>query len=294
MRHSCPTLRYSASLQIIAAALVLTCDAVRGLAAPSAAFERRRAEIAENYGVDVDCAPAEFTVRKSLAGHPPPVLALDSYAALLARELFIYPETLVMRSRLKRIVLCGCLSTRGRYMSGIVDCHAGTIYLDVVRPGEGNSRWRCVAIHHELCHLLDYADDGVIYEDDEWSQLNEPFFQYGKEAQKHSDRTMLKLTNRFPGFLNRYSMTGVEEDKAEVFAHLIDNGAYVAKRAADDARLRSKVDKMKRWLAGICPEMDEAFWRSTRRVYRPGIDPAFTNDDAAAEAGGASEAVPRD
>ena len=88
----------------------------------------------------------------------------------------------------------------------------------------------CRVLHHEFFHIIDYRDDGDVYEDKAWAALNRPGFHYGtggKNAQHVASAR--ELTEKFPGFLNYYATTGVEEDKAEVFANLIVDPAYVAK-----------------------------------------------------------------
>ena len=63
-----------------------------------------------------------------------------------------------------------------------------------------------------------------------------------------------------PGFLNRYATSGVEEDKAEIFAHLMTEYALVGKRAATDDVIFKKMSAMKALLAKFCPDLNEVFW----------------------------------
>ena len=72
------------------------------------------------------------------------------------------------------------------------------------------------------------------------------------------------LTDKFPGFLNHYSTTGVEEDKAEIFANLIVEPEVVKKRAETDAVLQSKVAQMRELLAAFCAEMNDDFWKKAQ------------------------------
>jgi len=126
-------------------------------------------------------------------------------------------------------------------------------------------------IHHEFFHIIDYRDDGELYADRRWMDLNPVEFQYGsggKNAQDDSSASL--MTSDRPGFLNSYSRTGVEEDKAEVFANMIVNGGLLAGRASTDPVLRAKMERMKELLAKFCPEIDDTFWEAARRVERPG------------------------
>ena len=72
-----------------------------------------------------------------------------------------------------------------------------------------------------------------------------------------------------PGFLNRYATTGVEEDKAEVFAHLIVNRQMLDERVKTDTILADKLRRMKDLLQTFCPQVDERFWDSAGKRERP-------------------------
>jgi C-5 cytosine-specific DNA methylase len=48
------------------------------------------------------------------------------------------------------------------------------------------------------------------------------------------DSTVTTTGKDEPGFLNRYAAVGVEEDKAEVFAHMDDNACRTLRRHHDD------------------------------------------------------------
>jgi hypothetical protein len=67
------------------------------------------------------------------------------------------------------------------------------------------------------------------------------------------------LTDRFPGFLNHYSTTGVEEDKAEFFANLMVEPDYVLRRAAEDRVIQAKVLRMRELMADFCDQIEEEF-----------------------------------
>jgi hypothetical protein len=141
------------------------------------------------------------------------------------------------------------------------------LYLDAERS-EYNRDYQRRVIHHEFFHIIDYKDDGLLYEDKGWASLNPAGFTYGSggvNAQGLSTSSL--LTDRFPGFLNHYSTTGVEEDKAEVFANLIARNQYVLKKAERDPVIKAKIAQMKTLLRMFCPEMNESFW--TRISERP-------------------------
>jgi hypothetical protein len=60
----------------------------------------------------------------------------------------------------------------------------------------------------------------------------------------------------------------VEEDKAEVFANLIVDFAYVEVRAKKDRVLNAKVERMKELLVKFCPAMNDELWDKVRKLKR--------------------------
>jgi hypothetical protein len=187
---------------------------------------------------------------------------------LFASEFALYPAELVKKSQLKRIVLCSELSFGGQLRSAIPDYEHDALYLDVSRGSYSKTYLRTV-VHHEFFHIIDYKDDGSVYKDDRWSALNPPKFTYGNGgAAVQNDPETSVLTDKYPGFLNHYSTTGVEEDKAEVFAHMIVDHDYVMGRVKEDPVLKAKFERMRELLSTFCPEMNDKFWNKVRAVKR--------------------------
>ena len=119
-------------------------------------------------------------------------------------------------------------------------------------------------------HIIDFHDDGSVYQDKDWAALNAPGFKYGSGGSKAQDQpTTSLLTDKLPGFLNHYSTTGVEEDKAEIFANLMVDFEYVQLRAEQDPVLKAKVERMKALLAAFCPAMNDDLWKKVRETKRP-------------------------
>ncbi len=194
-------------------------------------------------------------------GQPLSEKSLVAYAPILTRELRIYPPAIIKASGLKRIVLCSDLSFAGQRRNAIPDFGFDTLYLDAVRGLENTTYMRKV-IHHEFFHLIDYKEDGKVYEDPRWSKLNAEDFRYGdggRNAQTNPNTSV--FSEQYPGFLNHYSTTGVEEDKAELFANLIVEPQYVARRCAKDPILQAKKTRLFAELEQFCSAMDAAFWR---------------------------------
>ena len=201
------------------------------------------------------------TIHGMIEGKEADRVVLEKYQKLLAAELNRYPPSLVRNAKLKRIALCAELSFDGQRRNAIPDFEHDVLYLDVER-GDYNSQYQRKVIHHEFFHMIDYKDDGSVYADAAWSGLNAAAFQYGnggRNAQDDADTSV--LTDRFPGFLNHYSTTGVEEDKAEMFANMMVVPQYVEVRAADDPIIKSKTLAMKSLIQKFCPEIEEGFWK---------------------------------
>lgn len=195
--------------------------------------------------------------------------SVQQYLSLMVREFSVYPKEFLQRSKLKRIVVCRDLAYADQKRAAIPDFAGRTLYLDCER-GSQSLRYQRGVIHHEFFHLIDYVDDGAVYEDANWSALNPTGFHYGKGgAAVQKDPTQSMFRNPTAGFLTNYSVSGVEEDKAELFAHLILNAQKVEAAVASDEVLDSKVLHLKASLRQFCPQLDDAFWRRTAAKLTP-------------------------
>jgi hypothetical protein len=254
--------------------IVLLASGAAGLRAQRVARTGVRAELArlaETYAIDVVAENAKFPVKTThgvIDGKAARGASIESYATLFIPEFSLYPPELVKRAELKRVVLCEELTFADRRRGAIPDYEHDTLYLDVSRGNYSPSYLRGV-IHHEFFHIVDYKDDGDVYADEKWAALNAPGFKYGTGGRAaQGDANMSIVTDKQPGFLTLYSTTGVEEDKAEMFAHLLVDFGYVEKRARKEKVLRAKAERMRELLAAFCPEMNDAFWETVRKTKR--------------------------
>lgn len=232
------------------------------------------AEIAAAYRIEVVHAAPAFPVKTSwgaIEGAKADARRLRSYVPLFVREFSLLPKSLVERVKLKKIVLCEELSFAGQRRNAIPDYENDVLYLDVSRGGH-RPRYLAAVIHHDFFHLVDYKDDGVVYRDDAWAALNPKDFKYGSGGKNvQNDKSTTAFTTKHPGFLTHYGTTGVEEDKAELYAHLIVNADHVRTRAKDDPILFAKIARMKKLMSGFCNEVDEGFWTRVGKVEREGM-----------------------
>jgi len=250
-------------------AIVAVCQAVCARAAEPATAGLDR--LAGKYGVHLVVDKEPFPVKTAhgaIDGKPASRDELRAYVPLFLFEFNLYPRDLVKKTGLKRIVLCKELTFAGQRRNAVPDFEHDTLYLEVARGRHSGEYMRRV-IHHEFFHVIDLRDDGELYRDDGWAALNPKGFRYGtggKDAQ--GDATVSLAEGVAPGFVSRYAMTAVEEDKAEVFAHMMVAYDRLEKQAKGDRVLGLKVRRMARLLERFSPAVDGKFWRRVRRVRR--------------------------
>jgi hypothetical protein len=227
--------------------------------------------LASSYGIEIQVVDQDFSLHKgdwNVAGAAPLDDSVKAYAKLFEEEFSLYPAELVRRVGLRRVILCGNLFCNGSRRAAVPD-YEHDLYIDVTGRG-GHNLYKRETLHHEFFHMVDFADDGLLVEDERWNSLNPRGFRYGaggKSAQRNL-RTGW-LSDDYPGFLNHYSTTAIEEDKAEVFANLIVESGYMESRAMRDPVIRAKICRIKEFVVAFCPEADERFWERATIFKRP-------------------------
>lgn len=231
------------------------------------------AALAETLKLVIEQPAAPFAVQLKhgiIEGKAASAPDLQAYRGLFMSEFALYPPELIKRAELARVILCSELAFGGQRRNAVPDFPNHALYLDVSR-GSSNRTYLRKVIHHDFFHIIDYRDDKSLYKDDAWATLNPAGFTYGTGGRNAQDlATTSVLTSQYPGFLNHYSTTGVEEDKAEIYANLIVEPIAVQKAVRKDPVLASKVQQMKALLVQFCPEMDDRFWRKVEKPGRKG------------------------
>ncbi len=225
------------------------------------------ATLAKKFGIRVMHEDIAFPVKiyhGTIAGREAGESDVAAYAPILTSEFDLYPVDYVKNSKLRRIILCRNLSFNGQPRGAIPDFENHALYLDV-RTGKHAELWQRKAVHHEFFHIVDYEDDGKIYEDEDWKKLNPESFEYGDGGIKMRDPDASLLTTSIPGFLTAFSTSGVEEDKAEIFANMMVDLAVVEKRANADAVIRSKMLFMRKLIRSFSADCDDDFWSKIRK-----------------------------
>jgi hypothetical protein len=233
---------------------------------------RGLSDLAKKYDLEFITTDPKFPVAivgGAIDGKSASKADVDQYLEIFTFEWSLYPPELVKRTGLKTIVFCKELAFAKQLRTAVPDFKNNVLYLDVLRGREDSDYVRKV-IHHEFFHIVDLRDDGLLYEDERWAKLNPKGFRYGPGGASLQDDPTVTKPLADLGFLNRYAAAGVEEDKAEVFAHLMVEPQKMAKRAASDKYIQAKVNRMKELLTAFTPKVDEAFWKSVEMVQRPG------------------------
>jgi len=140
-------------------------------------------------------------------------------------------------------------------------------------------------LYEQACHSVDLEKIGS---DPIWLLLNPPGFCYGGGGHKLRTKTSTFSMTHYEtrarlssnsqgrrhvnydekvdpaaleptGFLNEYSMSGIEEDKAELYAALVRS--YTAVVHSRDPYIAAKGRELMRRLQLFCPEMSESFFQ---------------------------------
>ena len=175
---------------------------------------------------------------------------LDCYTPLLFMEFWIYGKSFIKKSNLKRINLVHNISyINSEYTQDREGCPEYETSKSITfATHERNFAYIRIVLHHELFHYIDYADD-FSYDDDGWEKLNYKGFEYGEGGD--SEREWIKLEKHQRGFINHYSTTALEEDRAEIYQYLIscpdealnNNDIIVSKKAKRIKEFLNNFDK---------------------------------------------------
>ncbi len=219
------------------------------------------ADIEKNYGLKVEIAKQAFTVRParySVSGDAPTAEQVQKYAALFNKEWSIYPPTLIKKAKVSRIVICVNLKVGEQIRGAVPAFEIDTMFYDPAL-GDYAPNYQRTVVHHEFFHMMDQRM-GAMRKDPEWAALNPQGFSYGTGGQNMRDGNAGTLRKDIPGFLTQYGTAAVEEDKAELFGHLIVNNKFVTDQAIKDAVLAGKIALLKKRLEKFDPDMGEKFW----------------------------------
>lgn len=184
---------------------------------------------------------------------------LKNYETMFIKEWSLYPPSYIAKAQVHSIVFGAGLSVDGQFRAAVPAFEGYTMYYDPAL-GSYSPEYQRRVIHHEFFHMVDQRMK-LIYRDPEWSKLNPPGFRYGSGGAKMRTSGVGKLTDTIPGFLTLYGTAAVEEDKAELFSHMIVDASFVKDRAAHDPIVAAKIALLRQRLAKFDPAMGDGFWK---------------------------------
>jgi hypothetical protein len=179
------------------------------------------------------------------------VSSAEPYVKLFAEEWAKYPAPFIKASRLKAVAFVTDLSVNGQHRAAVPDAPAPVLFLDP-KVGDYNRAYQRHCIHHDFYHLVEREINGDInFKDPKWAALNDPPFHYGRGGEFATTSDQFEINHPAPGFINKYSQSGIEEDKAEIFAATFtpEYRRSMEQWAQRDGVLRAKVE-MTRAFAG--------------------------------------------
>jgi hypothetical protein len=172
------------------------------------------------------------------------------YLDLVAREFSKYPEGYLRQSHAHSLILVSDLTYCEQPRAAIPDPYRNQLYLSVNGAFRIRSeRYLAHVMHHELHHLTEYSMwRKMTFDWNEWISLNGDGFCYGNGgADAYTDclangTDFYSPINPRQGFINRYSLTGDEEDRAELMAFIMTDHErpMVAELLQKDHILRKK------------------------------------------------------
>lgn len=154
---------------------------------------------------------------------------LIRYLNLLIVEYSKYPKGYLQQAHVNTLVLTQNLKFRDQFRAAIPDPYKKQLFLSVDGAyGIASPRYLAHVMHHELHHCTEYAIwKNMSYDWKDWLMLNPENFCYGSGGAMAYEQTAFGKTDFFSptnpqkGFINHYSITGDEEDRAELLAFLM-------------------------------------------------------------------------
>lgn len=183
---------------------------------------------------------------------------MKKYASIWVTEWSKYSADLFAKVKVTKVVFAEKLSFSGQVRAAVPAWDLNAMYYDPTL-GSYSAGFQKTVIHHEFFHMIDYRM-GKLSRDADWRKLNPEDFKYGSGGAKMRTPGVGNLTKDIPGFLTMYSTAAMEEDKAELYAHLIVDPGFVYDLAKTDKYLASKIDFLKKRLAEYDPVFTDSFW----------------------------------
>jgi hypothetical protein len=175
---------------------------------------------------------------------------LEKYVQLFQKEFFKYPKAFVENTKLKKVAMVKNLINQGVSVASMPDYYQENLYMDIY-VGNYDKTYQKHVVHHEYYHMIEQQFHGTsYYKDPEWAKFNEPSFQYGSGGINARESSVQVVNHPRNGFISGYAMSGLEEDKAELFATLMttEEEDMIREWAETDEILRNKIELLTSFL----------------------------------------------
>lgn len=155
-------------------------------------------------------------------------------------------------------------ATYVRFYAATTMAPRGGMVYDV-QQGAADPAYVRHSLHHEFFHFIDEGVRVRGLDDANWLALNPPGFEYNGKMAAFSQR----LDHPAAGFVTTYAAKSSSEDRAELFAALMDEETYPRLReiAAADPVVRRKIRYLIRFLERIDPAMGTSYFRKRLGEY---------------------------
>jgi hypothetical protein len=218
-------------------------------------------DIGGKYGLKIEVKQEAFTKQAdgyTVSGSTATKDAMEKYAALWIKEWQVYTPSVMTKAKVTRIVFCEGLKVGDQVRAAVPAFDLNAMYYDP-KLGFYSPPYQRNVIHHEFFHMIDQRM-GIMKKDPEWAALNPKDFKYGAGGKYMRTNGVGNLTTEIPGFLTPYATSALEEDKAELFSHLIVDSKFVIERIGKDPILAAKASLLKKRLQAFDPCFSDGFW----------------------------------
>lgn len=165
---------------------------------------------------------------------------------IVSQELSKYTAANFATLGLKKVYLVKSLYVDGTFRSGMPEAQfEDAVYFDIDAKyfTSEDGKYMRRTIHHEIRHLADYNQYNTYKpQDSKWLQCNPAQNSYlNSVASMYANPTYAHAAHPSAGFITGYATSGIDEDRAEVYAYYMTDRAYLYKTAIEDASLSCKV-----------------------------------------------------
>lgn len=202
------------------------------------------------------------TKRKYVLAPDSDYVKLFDYVRLFEREFNKYPVEFIQKTNLRSIIIVQeVTNTDGALRTAVPDRENEVLYLQYPQKNYYPDYYKHT-IHHEFYHMIEEEIYGTsFYKDPVWAMFNDTSFHYGNGGNSMYDKKVntYKMDNPIKGFINLYSTSAIEEDKAEIYAILFVDleRKKLEEFAKTDKILEEKINYMKHFICTISNEFRE-------------------------------------